>query len=163
MAASGAMLALPGLAYAKLPMRRPQAPYFYRFKRGDAGCTIVSDDQLPLGDPKAAFLNVTKEEIAWELHDDFLPEDNAVLEQSVLVANFGNRVLLVDRRVGTDTLFGGAGELMSTLKQAGIDLAGVMSHAYIDQCGGLVGANGSPNFPNAQHPLRGIRSATRYS
>src|SRR6516162_3726035 len=137
MAASGAMLALPGLAYAKLPMRRPQAPYFYRFKRGDAGCTIVSDDQLPLGDPKAAFLNVTKEEIDRELHDNFLPADNAVLEQNVLVANFGDRVVLFDTGMGTDALFGDStGKLMSTLKRAGIDPAGVdavvMSHAHID-------------------------------
>ena len=63
-AVSGAMLALPGMAHAKMPMGQPQAPYFYRFKLGDAECTIVSDGQLPLGDPSAAFQNITKEEIA---------------------------------------------------------------------------------------------------
>jgi glyoxylase-like metal-dependent hydrolase (beta-lactamase superfamily II) len=155
-AASGAMLTLPGMAHAKMPMGQPQAPYFYRFKLGDAECTIVSDGQLPLGDPNAAFLNITKEEIARELHDNFLPADNAVLEQNVLVANFGDRVVLFDTGMGTDALFGnGTGKLMSTLKQAGIDPAGVdavvMSHAHIDHCGGLVGDNGSPNFPNAQY------------
>jgi hypothetical protein len=99
-AASGAMLTLPGMAHAKMPTGLPQAPYFYRFKLGDAECTIVSDGQLPLGDPTAAFLNITKEEIARELRDNFLPADNAVLEQNVLVANFGDRVVLFDTGMG---------------------------------------------------------------
>jgi glyoxylase-like metal-dependent hydrolase (beta-lactamase superfamily II) len=155
-AASGAMLALPTLAHAKMPMGQAQSPYFHRFKLGDAECTIVSDGQLPLGDPTKAFLKITNEEIARELRDNFLPANNAVLEQNVLVANFGDRVVLFDTGMGTDTLFGpSTGKLMTTLKQAGIDPANVdavvMSHAHIDHCGGLVADNGSPNFPNAQY------------
>src|SRR6202012_3100962 len=114
----GAMLTLPGISHAKMPMGQQQAPYFYRFKLGDAECTVVSDGQLPLGDPNAAFLKITKEEIARELHDNFLPADNAVLEQNVLVANLGDRVVLFDTGMGSDTLFGtGTGKLTSTLKQ----------------------------------------------
>jgi glyoxylase-like metal-dependent hydrolase (beta-lactamase superfamily II) len=155
-AASGAMLAWSGPAGAKMPKGQPQAPYFHRFRLGDAECTIVSDGQLPLGDPSAAFLKISKEEIAQQLHDNFLPADNAVLEQNVLVANFGDRVVLFDTGMGTDTLFGdGTGKLLVTLKQAGIDPADVdavvMSHAHIDHCGGLVADNGSLNFPNAQY------------
>jgi glyoxylase-like metal-dependent hydrolase (beta-lactamase superfamily II) len=155
-AASGAALTLPGMARAKMPMGLPQAPYFYRFKLGDAECTIVSDGQLPLGDPTAAFLNISKDEIARELHDNFLPANDAVLEQNVLVANFSDRVVLFDTGMGTDTLFGaGTGKLMGTLKQAGIDPASVdavvMSHAHIDHCGGLIADDGSVNFPNAQY------------
>jgi glyoxylase-like metal-dependent hydrolase (beta-lactamase superfamily II) len=155
-AASGAMLTLPGMADAKMPMGLPQSPYFHRFKLGDAECTVVSDGQLPLGDPNKSFLNISKDEIAKELHDNFLPPSNAVLEQNVLVVNFGDRVVLFDTGMGTDALFGDStGKLMSTLKQAGIDPAAVdavvMSHAHIDHCGGLVAANGSLNFPNAQY------------
>ena len=40
-----------GSALAKAPMLGTQAPYFYRFKLGDAEATIVSDGPLPLGDP----------------------------------------------------------------------------------------------------------------
>ena len=155
-AASGAALTLPGMAHAKMPMGQHQSPYFHRFKLGDAECTVVSDGQLPLGDPTKSFLNISKDEIAKELHDNFLPPSNAVLEQNVLVVNFGDRVVLFDTGMGTDALFGDStGKLMSTLKQAGIDPAGVdavvMSHAHIDHCGGLVADNGSPNFPNAQY------------
>ena len=144
----------PGLA--KMPAGLPPAPYFYRFKLGQAECTIVSDGQLPLGDPNAAFLNISHEEIARELQDNFLPPANAVLEQNILVANFGDRVVLFDTGMGTDTLFGATtGRLQSTLRQAGIPPeavdAVVMSHAHIDHCGGLIAETGQPNFPNAQY------------
>lgn len=132
--------------------------HFYRFKLGTAECTVVSDGQLPLGDPAKAFLKITPDEIGRELHDNFLPASNAVLEQNILVANFGDRVVLFDTGMGTDALFGaGTGKLQSTLKQAGIDPAGVddvvMSHAHIDHCGGLIGDDGKPNFPNATYHI----------
>ena len=37
--------------FAKAPMLGTQAPYFYRFKIGNAEATVVSDGPLPLGDP----------------------------------------------------------------------------------------------------------------
>lgn len=155
-AAGAAALGLGGPALARMPMGLPQAPYFYRFKLGTAECTIVSDGQLPLGNPSTAFLNISKDEIARELHDNFLPAGNAVLEQNVLVANFGDRVVLFDTGMGTDALFGAStGKLLTTLREAGIDPANVdavvMSHAHIDHCGGLIADDGSHNFPNAEY------------
>jgi glyoxylase-like metal-dependent hydrolase (beta-lactamase superfamily II) len=155
-AAGAATLALPGRSQAKMPLGQPQAPYFYRFKLGSAECTVVSDGQLPLGDPKNAFLNISKDEIDKELRDNFLPANNAVLEQNILVVNFGDRVVLFDTGMGTDALFGDStGKLQKTLQSANIDAASVdavvMSHAHIDHCGGLIGADGKRNFPNAQY------------
>jgi glyoxylase-like metal-dependent hydrolase (beta-lactamase superfamily II) len=143
-------------AFAKMPLGQAQAPYYYRFKLGNAECTVVSDGQLPLGDPTKAFLNIDKAEIQRELTDNFLPTNDAVLEQNVLVVNFGDRVVLFDTGMGTDTLFGNStGKMLSTLRTAGIDPANVdavvMSHAHIDHCGGLIDANGKRNFPNAQY------------
>lgn len=156
--ASAGALALPGSLRAKMPMGQAQAPSFYRFKLGSAECTVVTDGQLPLGDPNAAFSNITKDEIARELRDNFLPASNAVLEQNILVVNFGDRVVLFDTGMGTDKLFGDTtGRLPATLRQAGIDPANVdavvMSHAHVDHCGGLVADDGSHNFPNAQYFL----------
>jgi glyoxylase-like metal-dependent hydrolase (beta-lactamase superfamily II) len=155
-AAGAAALGLPGSLQAKMPLGQPQAPYFYRFKLGSAECTVVSDGQLPLGDPTKSFLNISKDEISRELHDNFLPAGNAVLEQNVLVVNFGDRVVLFDTGMGTDALFGDStGKLQKTLQAANIDPASVdavvMSHAHIDHCGGLIGADGKRNFPNAQY------------
>jgi len=55
-AAGTTALSLSTRSQAKMASGLPQAPYFYRFKLGSAECTIVSDGQLPLGDPNAAFL-----------------------------------------------------------------------------------------------------------
>ena len=153
-----AAFALPMRALAKMPLGQPQTGFFYRFKLGSAECTVVSDGQLPLGDPNVAFLNISKDEIARELQDNFLPAANAVLEQNVLVVNFGDRVVLFDTGMGTDKLFGDTtGKLLTTLRQAGIDPANVdavvMSHAHIDHCGGLIADDGTHNFPNAQYYL----------
>lgn len=154
-AAGAGLLAAPGPLLAKGPMGLPQAPYFYRFKLGDAEATVVSDGQLPLGDPNTFLVGMPREEIARRLLDNFLP-DNATLEQNVLVVNFGGqRTVLFDLGMGTSKVFGeGQGRLLANLRAAGIDPASidalVMSHAHIDHCGGIMAADGSRNYPNAQ-------------
>jgi glyoxylase-like metal-dependent hydrolase (beta-lactamase superfamily II) len=153
--AAGALGFGPGIAQAKGPMSKTQAPYFYRFKLGNAQATIVSDGVLPLGDPNAAFLGLSKDEIKQQLTDNFLPLDNAVLEQNVLVVNFGDRTVLFDTGMGTAKDFGPTtGKLQATLKQAGINPnsidAVVMSHAHIDHCGGNCNDKGKSLFPKAQ-------------
>ena len=142
-------------ALAKGPMLGTQAPYFYRSKLGTAEVTIVSDGPLPLGDPNAAFLGLTKDEIARQLDSNFLPLANAVLEQNALIVNFGDRMVLFDTGMGSAKDFGPTtGKLMNSIKAAGIDPknidAVVMSHGHIDHVGGNVGDDGKSNFPNAQ-------------
>ena len=152
--ASAVCAAAPALARA--PMVKAPAPYFYRAPFGDAEITIVSDGTLPLGDPNASFLGLSKEEIAKQLTDNFLPTSNAVLEQNILVLNTGDKLVLFDTGMGYSKAFGPTtGKLMATLKQAGIDPkdidAVVMSHAHIDHCSGCMTQDGQRNFPNAQY------------
>lgn len=153
-AAAGALaLATPGLA--KAPMINAPAPYFYRFRLGDAEATIVSDGPLPLGDPHKNFTGLSAGEMDRQLTDNFLPINNAVLEQNVLILNTGDRLTLFDTGMGSSKAFGPTtGKLLQTMRQAGIDPATidavVMSHAHIDHCGGCVGDDGKPHFPNAQ-------------
>jgi len=155
-AASLASLATPvSGAFAKAPLLGSQAPYFYRFKLGTAEATIVSDGPLPLGDPTKAFLGLTNDEIARQLSSNYLPLENAVLEQNALIVNTGDRVILFDTGMGSARDFGPTtGKLLGSMKQAGIDPkdvdAVVMSHAHIDHLGGNVGDDGKSNFPNAQ-------------
>jgi len=139
-------------------MGQQQAPYFYRFKLGDAECTVVSDGQLPVPHPEVAFLNIAKDEIARELHDNFTPSGKIELEENVLVVNFGDRLVLFETGMGTDKVFGDrVDRLPATLRQAGVNPADVdaviMSHAHIDHCAGVVADNGDHHFPNAQYFL----------
>ncbi len=152
--AAGTAGALPALA--KAPMLGTQAPYFYRFKLGSAEATIVSDGPLPLGDPHKNFLGLSNAEMDKQLTDNFLPLENAVLEQNALVLNTGDRLVLFDTGLGSLSLFGKTtGKLMANLKQAGIEAkdidAVVMSHAHIDHCGGCMADDGTRHFPNAQY------------
>ncbi|MBI1206508.1 MAG: MBL fold metallo-hydrolase [Azospirillum sp.] len=155
-AAAGLGLALaPGLALARAPMLGTQAPYFYRFKLGQAEATVVSDGTLPLGEPSGAFLGAGKPELAKMLSDNFLPPENVVLEQNVLVVNTGDKLVVFDTGMGISSLFGAStGRLASNLKTAGFDPATVdaivLSHAHIDHLGGIMSSATASNFPNAQ-------------
>src|SRR6476620_1692651 len=143
-------------ALAKGPMLGTQVPYFYRFKLGTAEATIVSDGPLPLGDPHKNFLGLSPAEMDKQLTDNFLPLDNALLEQNILVLNTGDRMVLFDTGMGGLKIFGPTtGKMMATLKQAGIDpkdiAAVVMSNAHIDHCGGCMADDATRNFPNSQY------------
>ena len=107
-------------AYAKGPMLGTQAPYFYRFKLGNAEATMVSDGPLPLGDPHKNFNGLAPAEMDKQLTDNFLPLENAVLEQNALVINTGDRLVLFDTGMGSLNIFGPTtGKLLNSLKQAG--------------------------------------------
>ena len=154
----GAAVAAAGLsvpAFAKAPMLGTQAPYFYRFKFGNAEATIVSDGPLPLGDPSTAFLGLTKDEIARQLSSNYLPLENAVLEQNALIVNTGDKLVLLDTGMGASKMFGTTtGRLLGNIRAAGIDPKDIdavaLTHAHPDHCWGLVNAAGERNFPNAQ-------------
>ena len=154
-AAAGLGGMIPGAGLAKMNMPTGQAPYFYRFKLGDAQATVISDGPLPLGEPGSAFLGLSKEEIERQLTSNFLPTNNIVLEQNILVITINGKTVLFDTGMGNVKTFGPTtGQLMKTLKGAGINPAGVdavvLSHAHIDHCGGMMSAEGKRNFPNAQ-------------
>ncbi len=143
-------------ALAKAPMATTQAPYFYRFKIGDFLGTIVSDGTLPLGNPYENYRGLTPEQMDKQLAENFLPTNNVVLEQNVLVLYTGNKLILFDTGMGPLKIFGPTtGKLLNSLKQAGIDPkdidAVVLSHAHIDHCGGCMAEDNTRNFPNAQY------------
>jgi glyoxylase-like metal-dependent hydrolase (beta-lactamase superfamily II) len=150
LATAGALI--PAASLAKAPMLNTPAPYFYRFKLGDAEATIVSDGTLPLGDPHASFSGLAPAELDQQLTDNFLPVKDAVLEQNILVLNTGDRVIVFDTGMGSSNLFGNTtGKMIANMSQAGIDPrsvdAVVMSHAHIDHCGGCMAEDNIRNFP----------------
>ncbi len=159
--AGASALALAGVAplapaRARAPMQNAQAPAFYRFKIGAFEATVISDGPLVLGEPKPEmFVGLSKDAITRSLEENFLAPDNVVLEQNALVLNTGDRLVLFDTGTGGANMFGDkSGRLLGNLRAAGFDPkdfdAVVLTHAHPDHCWGLVGANGTHNFPKAQ-------------
>lgn len=156
-ASAAGLAALAPNALAKAPMLGTQAPAFYRFKIGTFEATVVSDGPLGVGEPKPEmFAGVSKDDITKALTDNFLPLDNLVMEQNTLVVNTGDKLVLFDTGTGSAaTAFGPkTGRLLVNLRAAGIDPKDIdavaLTHAHPDHCWGLMSANASRNFPNAQ-------------
>jgi glyoxylase-like metal-dependent hydrolase (beta-lactamase superfamily II) len=141
-------------ALAKAPMLNTQAPPFYRFKLGDIEATVVSDGPLALGDPTKTFRGPAPQEIGQMMTDHFLPPDNVVLEQNALIINTGDKLALFETGMSSVKRNDAMGRLAANMMQAGIDAsdidAVIPTHAHIDHIGGIMAADGSRNFPNAQ-------------
>jgi len=139
---------------AKAPMLNTQAPPFYRFKLGSIEATVVSDGPLSIGDPVRTFRGPTPQEIGKMMTDHFLPTDNVVLDQNALVINIGDKLAVFETGMSSVKRNDAMGRLAQNLKLAGIDPkdidAVIPTHAHIDHIGGIMAADGSRNFPNAQ-------------
>jgi glyoxylase-like metal-dependent hydrolase (beta-lactamase superfamily II) len=152
--AAGSVGLIAGDAHARAPLAKSQVSYYYRFPLGEFQATVVSDGPLPLGKPTDSMKGVAEAELIKALSDNFLPTDNIVLEQNVLVLNTGKRLAMFDSGMGSSKLFGSTtGRMLKSLREAGIsptDIDDIIcTHAHIDHIGGLVDAKGKRLFPNA--------------
>ncbi|WP_307137625.1 MBL fold metallo-hydrolase [Pseudoroseomonas cervicalis] len=159
-AALAAASQLPRPAEAAAPFRNALPPAWHRFRFGEYEATVISDGRLPLGKPAPAFPASPPEEIARLMSSNFLPTDEATLEQNILVLNTGRQLILFDTGMGDSMgadsqMFGPTtGKALANLRAAGIspeqiDLV-ILTHAHCDHCWGLVDAQGNKVFPNAQ-------------
>lgn len=153
--ASGINASVPSAALAKAPKLGVNIPGWYRFNIGDIEATIISDGLLDLGSATDQFPAAPADTITEIMKSEFLPVKPMMLEQNCLVLNTGDRLVLFDSGMGSDTLFGPeSGRLLKNLEAAGIRPADiddiVLTHAHCDHCWGMVGDDSSLNFPNAQ-------------
>jgi len=152
--AAAGLVAGPSLAHAKAPLLNAPAPAFYRFKLGTIEATVVSDGPLAIGPATRTFRGPSEEELGKMMGDHFLPASNVVLDQNVLVINTGDKLALFETGMSSVKRNEDMGRLVQNLKQSGIDPkdidAVIPTHAHIDHIGGIMAADGSRNFPNAQ-------------
>jgi glyoxylase-like metal-dependent hydrolase (beta-lactamase superfamily II) len=145
----------PMSAKAAAPATDKQAPSFYRYKVGDIQVTVVSDGRntFPLDDTFIS--NAKKEEINAVLERAFLPRDTVTIYFAPLVINTGGKLVVIDTGNGPlAKVKGTAGQFADNMAAAGFDPKAVdmvvISHFHTDHVNGLLTADGTPAFPNAE-------------
>lgn len=139
------------------PTQRPDP--FVRFRHGDIECTVVSDGILQMGPARVNFPTADPQEVDAVLTEHYLPTEDVKLNENILIANIGGRLVQFDSGVGIDPEFGrgffgpGTGQVIPHMRAAGIDPADIdilaITHTHPDHVWGLVDADGVPLYPNA--------------
>jgi glyoxylase-like metal-dependent hydrolase (beta-lactamase superfamily II) len=123
------------------------------FQVGPLAALALRDGGIELpNDNKVFGVGRTPDEVAAVLGGAGLATDKLQLAIHPLLVKTADRTLLFDTGAGAN--FGpGAGQLVASLREAGIDAQSVtdifISHVHGDHAGGLVNAEGKPAFPNA--------------
>ncbi len=157
-AAAGAALSLDLTpARAAAPPAGKQAPGFYRYKVGDIEVNVVTDG-VNRGKLMPNFVTNAKDEDVRNAlaaaHRDREIFDNTF---TPVVINNGGKLTLIDTGTGEANFTaskGTAGQFTNNLQAAGISPAAIdtviISHYHGDHMNGLLRADGSLAFPNAE-------------
>src|ERR1700737_607221 len=161
LAGAAALAASPLLpnapAKAAAPLADKQAPSFYRYKVGDIQVNAVFDGSTTFDLADNFVLNAKKDEVNAALDKAFLPKDKMTLLFTPLAINTGGKTVVIDTGMGGGALAaskGANGQFATNLAAAGIDPKSVdmvvISHFHGDHVNGLLAADGTPAFPNAE-------------
>jgi len=149
---------LPSLsAKAAAPVADKQAPSFYRYKVGDIQVTVVSDGKNVFKLEDSFITNAKKDEVNAALEKAFMPRDIMSIYFAPLVINTGGKLVVLDTGngpVANVNSKGANGLFAANMAAAGIDANAVdivvISHFHGDHVNGLLTADGTPAFPNAE-------------
>lgn len=152
LAAGAAAALLPAIpALARAPQAAAQVPGIYRRKVGDIEITAILDGHVPLGAQAFAGDAAQIRQILADAHlDESLPTS-----VNAFVVNTKDRTYLLDTGTGANTAFGPTlGRVEANLRAAGIEPgqidAIILTHAHPDHHEGLLTAEKSARFPNAE-------------
>lgn len=142
---------------AAAPVADKQAPSFYRYKVGDIQVTVVSDGRFTFPLEDTFITNAKKEEVNAALEKAFVPRDVMTIYFAPLVINTGGKLVVIDTGLGPvmkDKSKGANGLFAENMAAAGFDPKAVdmvvISHFHTDHVNGLLAADGTPAFPNAE-------------
>lgn len=140
-----------------VPQSGKQAPGYYRYKVGDIEITVVNDGVSRMLITDDFVTNVSKADVNAALEAAFLEKDFYAGPYNPIVINTGSRLVLVDTGTGEaafQTSNGLNGRLLLSLEAAGFDPAAfdavIISHFHPDHINGLLRADGTPAFANAE-------------
>ncbi len=163
MLGAGAALAVPALLRAApalaqgapaAPAPLTQAPGFFRFRVGGLTVTQLHDGSraIPL---QAGFIrNAPLEDVQRVLADAFLPTDTFRIPFTLTCVETASGLVLFDTGNGPSGPNAPVGLLVPNMRAAGLDparvTAVVFSHFHGDHISGLLNADGTAAFPNAE-------------
>lgn len=145
-------------ARAAAPAAGKQSAGWYRYKVGDFEVTVVTDGVNKVAKlPDGFVANVSKEEVDKALAANFMPAGSVNIPYNPIVINTGSKLVAIDTGTGEANFKnsnGAGGQYHSNLAAAGIDAKAIdtviISHYHPDHVNGLVMADGSLGFPNAE-------------
>ena len=160
-ALAGAALAMAAApvtgASAAAPQAGTQAPGFYRYKVGDIEMTTVNDGVSAMPIEDGFVRNVPKAEVNAFLESTFRAPNVYSGPYNPVLVNNGRQLALIDTGTGEAALTaskGLNGRLLMNLAAAGVDPASIdlviLSHYHGDHMNGLIRADNSLAFPNAE-------------
>ena len=134
-----------------------QAPGFYRYKVGSLEVTVVTDGARSFPLPDNFINNAYRDQINAALEQAFMPRDKITLVFNPIVVNTGSKLIVIDTGYGAaEGARPGAthGQFQKNLAAAGIDSKDIdtviISHYHQDHVDGLLAADNSPAFANAE-------------
>jgi len=147
----------PAPAEAAAPAVGRQAPGFYRYKVGSFEVTVVTDGIIRFPVTDALVLNARRDEVQAALAAEFMEKDVYVTPFNPIVVNTGAKLAVIDTGTGEGAYRdsrGANGQFLTNLAAAGIDAgkvdAVIISHYHVDHISGLIRADNSLAFPNAE-------------
>jgi len=157
-AAVAAMPTFAGIpARAAVPIIGKQAPSFYRYKVGDIEITAVADGVNRFKRPDDFVSNVKPDEVKAALAASYMDTDVIENTYTPIVINTGGKLVLVDTGIGEAAYRqsgGKMGQFLTNAAAAGFDPKDfdtvVISHYHGDHVNGLLRADNSLTFPNAE-------------
>jgi glyoxylase-like metal-dependent hydrolase (beta-lactamase superfamily II) len=153
LAAPALLRATPAAAQAPAPAPLAQAPGFFRTRVGGLTVTMLHDGSRAI--PLQGFVrNAPLEEVQRVLAESFLPTDSFRIPFTLTCLETARGLVLFDTGNGAQPAGSPVGRLAENMRAAGLDPARVttvvFSHFHGDHVNGLLNADGSAAFPNAE-------------
>jgi glyoxylase-like metal-dependent hydrolase (beta-lactamase superfamily II) len=142
---------------AAAPPAGTQAPGWYRYKVGSFEITVATDGVNRFKLPDNIVANAKREDVNAALAAAHLQPDIFVTPYNPIVVNTGAKLVVIDTGLGEagfNASKGANGQFLTNLAAAGIDAKAVdtviISHYHGDHVNGLLKADNSLAFPNAE-------------
>ncbi|WP_051356975.1 MBL fold metallo-hydrolase [Azorhizobium doebereinerae] len=132
----------------------PLPPVAYRYSVGSVTVTALPDGTRTIPLPDGFVRNQPQAAVKAALRAAFLPDDQLTIYFNPLLLEIAGRRVLIDTGFGPQAEPSTMGRLHHTLESVGVAAATintvVISHFHLDHINGLLAADGTPAFPNAQ-------------